>query len=133
MSGRYLLGVVALLFAAQASAGEVAVSGAWARATAPGQDSAAVSLSITSQKDARIVAVSSTAAERAEIHTMQHENGMMIMREAASLALPARQQVNLGSGDHIMLVGLKQPLKAGDRVLLKLTVAYADQRKEMVS
>src|SRR5271169_2145250 len=109
MSKRFWLGVATLLFAVQAWAGEVEVSGAWVRASASGQDSAAVSLHITSRKDARLVAVSSTVSASAQIHTMKHENGMMMMRPVDALPLPAEHEIALGDGDHIMLIGLKKP------------------------
>ncbi len=133
MSKYLCAGLVACLWVSQAVAGEVAVSKAWARATAPGQDSAAVSLHITSQKDANIIAVGSAAASSAEIHSMTHENGMMKMRALSALALKAKQEVALGDdGNHIMLIGLKKPLKAGDSVALTLTVQFADKHKEKV-
>lgn len=133
MNKRILIGIAFLLGAASAFAGEATVTGAWVRATAPGQDSAAVSMNITAHKAARLVAASSPAAERVEIHIMKHENGMMMMREVDSLALPANQEVSLGSGSHLMLVGLKQPLKAGGSVRLALTVEYADKHREIIT
>lgn len=127
------VGLAAWLSISQAAAGEVTVSQAWARATAPGQDTGVVSLHITSQKDASIVAVSSTASNSAEIHSMVHEDGMMKMRALDSLALKAKQEVALGDdGNHLMLIGLKRPLKAGESVALILTVQFADKRKEKV-
>lgn len=132
MTKNILLSIAALLCAAQAWAGETAVTGAWVRATAEGQDSAAVSLHISSHKAARLVAASSPAAEKVEIHLMQHENGMMMMREVDALDLAANEEIVLGSGSHLMLVGLKQPLKAGGKLALALTVEYADQRREIV-
>jgi len=132
---RYLLVVLgAYFFAAQALAGEITVSEAWARATAPGQDSAAVSLHITSAKDARIVAVSSTVASHVEIHSMVHENGMMVMRAMDAFELKAGQEAVLGDGDyHIMLVGLKKPLNAGDNIPLTFTLQLANRHKEKVA
>lgn len=132
MIKRAVLGIAVLFWAVGSWAADVAVSGASVRATVPGQDSAAVSVLIVSQKDARLVAVSSPAAARGEIHIMKHENGMMTMQEVDSLALPAKQEVRLGHGSHIMLVGLKQPLKAGSSVPLTLTVEYADKRRETI-
>lgn len=126
-------GLVACMCVTQAMAGEVTVGEAWARATAPGQDSAAVSLHITSSNDAKIVAVSSAASDSAEIHSMVHENGMMKMRAMDALPLKAKQEVALGDdGNHLMLIGLKKPLSAGDSVPLTLTVQFADKRKEKV-
>jgi len=133
MIKRLLFGAAALLCAAQAFAGEVTVSGAWVRATAPGQDSAAVSLNITSRQEARIVGASSPVAQRVEIHTMQHENGMMMMRQADSLPLPAKHEVAIGAGDHLMLTGLKHALKEGDSILLTLIIEFADKRKEEIT
>ena len=122
----FLAGMLLALsaFAAQ----DVTVSGAWVRATAPGQDSAAASMNITSRQDARLVAVSSPVA-KAQIHTMKQQNGMMVMREVGSLALPAGHEVMLGAGAHIMLVGLKHALKPGDSVPLKLTFEIGKHRE----
>ncbi len=129
----YIFLVAALLLATPACAGEITVSASWARATAPGQDNGAVYLRIISQQEARIVAVSSSAAASAEMHSMTHDNGIMKMRELAILPLPARQQVELRSGgSHIMLIGLKQALKVGDRVPLTLTIQFADKHQEKV-
>lgn len=133
MNKSILIGIAFFFCATRACAGEVTVTGAWVRATAPGQDSAAVSMHISTRKSARLMAVSSTAAERVEIHVMKHENGMMMMREVGELALPANQEVVLGSGNHLMLVGLKQPLKAGGSLALRLTVEYADKHKEVIA
>ncbi|TAJ81322.1 MAG: copper chaperone PCu(A)C [Gallionellaceae bacterium] len=126
-------GLVACLSVSQALAGEVTVGEAWARATAPGQDAAAVSMRITSQRDASIVAVSSPVANSAEIHSMVHEDGMMKMRALDVLPLKAGREVALGDGgNHLMLIGLKKPLAAGDSVELTVTVQFADKRKEKV-
>ena len=52
---------------------------------------------------------------------------MMMMRELeAGLPLPAGQAVSLApGGDHIMLMGVTEPLKTGDTVPLTLTFANA--------
>lgn len=132
MNQGFLIGAVALLYVAQACAGEVVVDNAWVRASAPGQDSAAVSMIITSKRDGQLVAVTTPAADHAEIHTMNHENGMMKMRQVESLPLQAGQEIRLGHGDHLMLVGLKRPLQAGERVPLKLVIEFAGQQRETV-
>ena len=129
---KYILAALVVLSGiAQAVAGEVSVTEAWVRATAAGQDSAAVALHITSQKDANIIEVSSPVASHVEIHSMVHENGMMRMREMESFELKARQEVTLGSnGNHLMLVGLKKPLVAGDTVKIILTLQFGDKQKK---
>lgn len=137
MQMRYVFLMMLALFSAQAEVaaeakvGETTISDSWARATAPGQTNGAIYLTIASQKEASIVAVSSAIANSASLHSMTHEDGIMKMRELDVLPLPARQEVKLNSGgNHIMLDGLKRPLKVGDSVPLILTVQYADQRIE---
>ena len=128
-----LVGLGVWLIATQAMAGEVTVTGAWTIASMPGQDSAAVAMHITSQKDASIVAASSTAAGSVEIHSMTEEGGMMKMRAMDEFPLKASQEATLGSnGNHLMLIGLKKPLKVGESVPLTLTLQFADKHKEKI-
>lgn len=131
---RYAIGIILLLCAAQTWAGDVTVNGAWARATAPGQDSGSIQFSIQSKKEARLVAITSPVAGSVEIHTMTHENGRMKMREVESMDLPAGSEIDLGkSGSHVMLLDLKHPLKAGESVPFTLTVEFADKRRKAVA
>lgn len=121
------VGLLAMLAMGSAYAEEVKVTEAWTRATVPGQDSASVQLTITSGKAGELVAVSSSAAQAAQIHSMYMQGDQMYMRELESLALPAQTPVMLGSdGNHLMLMGLKQPLKAGDKLPLELKVKFAN-------
>jgi hypothetical protein len=126
--------IAALLFATQVTAGEITTSDAWGRATAPGQENGSVGVVITSKKDARLIAVSTPVAKTAEIHTMTMDNGVMQMRQLEFLPLPAGQPVTLGpGGDHLMLFGLKHPLKEGDQIPLTLTVQLPDKTTEKVT
>lgn len=131
---RYLIAIVMLFCAAQVWAENVLVSDASARATAPGQDSAAVQFSIISKKEARLMAIVSPVAGAVEIHSMTHDNGVMKMRAIEFLPLPAGKMVKLGtSGNHVMLLNLKDPLTAGNKVPLTITVEFADKRKEKIN
>jgi copper(I)-binding protein len=126
-------GLLALFCAASAVADEVKVADAWARATAPGQDAASVQMVITSNKAAALVAADSGVSKSVEIHTMVMEGNMMKMRAIEELLLPAKTAVSLGAdGNHVMLIGLKKPLKAGDHVPLALTIKFADGSKTVV-
>lgn len=130
---RYAIAIAALLCAAQAWAGDVAVSGAWARATAPGQESAAMQFSITSKQEAQLVAISSPVAGAVEMHSMTHDNGVMKMHAIEFLPLPAGKEVDLGaSGIHVMLLNLKHPLKAGESIPFTVTVQFAGKHKATV-
>ena len=130
---RYVIAIAALLCSAQTWAGDVAVSGAWTRATAPGQEGAALQFSIISKKEAQLVAISSPVAGAAEIHSMTHDNGVMKMRAVESLPLPADKMVDLKAGGyHVMLLNLKTPLKAGGKMPFAVTVQFADKHKTTV-
>ena len=106
-----------------AAAESVAVTNAWVRATVPGQVVAGGYLDITAAAPAALVGVQSSVAAKSELHTMSMDGGVMKMRPLAKIELPARQTVSLKpGGDHIMLNGIKRELKAGERVVLKLTL-----------
>ncbi len=127
-----LFALLAMSGMAQA-ASDVVVSGAWTRATAPGQDSAMVQLVITSKQAAKLVGVSSKVAQTSELHSMVHEGGMMKMRQVESVDLAAGKALDLGeAGYHLMLMGLKSPIKEGDKVELVLTVRQAGGKDEKV-
>lgn len=118
----------ALLVSFASYAGDIEISGAWTRATAPGQDQAGVDLSITSKQPATLVGVSSLACKAVELHSMTSKDGMMRMREVKTIELPAGKRVNLSeSGYHLMLNGLKAPLKEGEIVPLTLSIKVANQ------
>lgn len=126
-------GLLAMLAATQAYADEVKVSKAWTRATAPGQDSASVQLTITSRKDATLIGVASGSAQSGEIHSMVMEGDVMKMRALDALPLPAKTPVSLGEdGNHLMLMGLKKPLKAGHKLPFALTVKFADGHTSVI-
>jgi copper(I)-binding protein len=59
---------------------------------------------------------------------MKMDNDMMRMRQLQALDLPAGQAVKLAPGGyHLMLMGLKQPLKDGDKV--PLTLEFEDAQR----
>jgi periplasmic copper chaperone A len=102
---------------------DVEVSNAWARATAPGQEVGAAYLSLKSTETSTLVAIQSPIAGAVEIHSMTVANGVMKMRMLKSLALPAGKMVKFGPYSlHLMLINLKQALKAGNSIELTLTL-----------
>lgn len=130
--------LIALLFGLTLStvihAADIKISGAWVRATLPGQDVGMVSLIITSKQAANLVGISSTACKSVEMHSMAHENNMMKMREVKTIALPAGETVDFDeAGYHLMLIGLKAPLAAGEKLPLTLRFKQANQRAVKVN
>lgn len=117
-----------------AHAEDLTIKNAWVRATVPGQPVAAAYMDITSQQSATVIKVETPKAAKAEIHSMKMENGVMRMSEVPSLPLPAKETVKLTPGGyHLMLMGLKEPLKPGDQVPIRLTVKDAHNKERQVS
>jgi len=73
----------------------------------------------------------SSAFEKVEIHqTVAGEGGVMKMVPQPELVIEAKSQVVLKPGSyHLMLIGAKKPLKAGDEVDLTLKFAKGDEIK----
>src|SRR5512145_3154873 len=118
--------IAALLLSVSAYAGDIRVEGAWSRATTPGQNTGMADVTITSKLAATLVGAVSAASTSVELHSMTHEGGMMKMREVKAIELPAGKSVNLGeNGFHLMLIGLKSPLKAGETIPLTLSIQTA--------
>ncbi|MDB5966736.1 MAG: hypothetical protein JWQ72_3236, partial [Polaromonas sp.] len=104
-----------------AGTGPVQVSGAWVRATVPGQKGSGAFMNITAKEATRLVGVSSPVAGVAEVHEMKMDGDVMKMRPVASLDLPAGKTVALQSGGyHVMLMDLKQTLARDSQVPLTL-------------
>jgi len=132
VAGKYLLrslAVSACLLAASASAQQVDVAGAWARATVTGQSASAAYMDLTANENATLLGVSSPLATVVEVHEMIMDNGVMKMRARPRLDLPAGKTVVLKPGSyHIMLMELKQPLRKGDLVPLTLKIEGNDKK-----
>ena len=111
----------------------IEVSNAWARATIAAQKTSGFYLDIRSAAPARLVGVASPAAARVELHNMKMEGSVMKMSAVESIDLAAGQTVKLAPGGyHIMLIDLKQPLKAGDSVPVTLAVERADKTRATI-
>ena len=102
--------------------GAISIGHPYARATAPGQPTGGAYLRLVNKgPDERLLSASSAIAERVELHSMKMEGDVMRMREVGTLDLPSGQTIDLKPGGlHLMLTGLKAPLKSGDRFPLTL-------------
>jgi copper(I)-binding protein len=138
MSLRFLLPALVLAgaaFTVQAHSyrvGDIAVGHPYARATAPGQPTGGAYLRLENhgaQAD-RLVSASAEVAKSVELHRMQMQGDVMRMRQIDAIEIPANKSVALESGGwHIMLVGLKAPLKEGDRFPMTLKFEKAGEVK----
>jgi copper(I)-binding protein len=126
---RLFAAVILSTFAAAALA-QVNITSAWARSTVPGQSGTGAFMTLVSKDDARLVGASCTAAGVVEIHEMGMENNVMRMRAIAGLDLPAGREVQLKPGGyHVMLLDLKRPLKAGEKVQIDLQLETRDGKR----
>ncbi|HEY8099708.1 MAG TPA: copper chaperone PCu(A)C [Burkholderiaceae bacterium] len=118
------LAISAFALAHEYKIGNLQIEQAVARPSFPGQPSGAAYLTIENRGKAadKLVSVSSPIAKSVQIHTMSMEGNVMKMREADGVELKPSSKTVMqpGNGYHIMLVGLKKPLKIGDQFPLTL-------------
>jgi copper(I)-binding protein len=109
--------------------GAIVIGHPHAAATVAGQTSGGGFMKLVNQGAAdRLLSASATVCERIEMHTMRIEGDVMRMRQLDTIELPAGKTVELKPGGlHLMLVGLKAPLKAGESFPLKLKFEHAGQ------
>lgn len=109
---------------------QVAVNAPWVRATVPQQTATGAFMRLTASRDLRLIGARSDIAQNTEVHEMAMQGQMMRMREVAAVPLPRGQAVALAPGGyHVMLIGLKRPLSAGDQVTLTLTFEDAGGKR----
>ena len=105
------------------------IDDAWARETVTGMSMGGVFMEIENDgtQEDRLIGGSSPVSNKIEVHTHVNDNGVMRMREVAGgLVLPVDQKVELKPGGyHIMLMGLKKPLTAGETFPLTLKFKHA--------
>jgi copper(I)-binding protein len=119
--------------AASLAAAQTAVSDPWVRGTVAQQKATGAFMKLTSAQGGKLVSAQSPAAGVVEIHEMAMEGTVMKMRAVPGLDLPAGKAVELKPGGyHVMLMDLKQPLKAGDTVAISLVVEGKDGKKETI-
>jgi copper(I)-binding protein len=107
-------------------AGSLDISNPWSRATPKGSSVAAGYMTIknTGSSPDRLIEGSSDVASRFELHEMKMEDGVAKMRPVkGGLEIKPGETIELKPGSfHVMFVGLKKPLSAGDHV--KATLVF---------
>jgi len=109
-----------------APAAAITADAAWVRQPPPGAAVAGAYLRLHNPgpDDDRLLAVTTVAAERVEIHEMRMDDGVMRMRALpGGLPLPAGETVALAPGGrHLMLMAPTAPLEVG--ATLTMTLAF---------
>lgn len=113
-----------------ALATEITISDPYARVSRPGAPTGAAFMTITNagEIDDRLLGASSEVAKRVELHTHQNlGDGVMKMVEIeAGIPLPAGASHEMKrGGDHVMFMGLVEPLEQGGVVTVTLTFEHS--------
>lgn len=102
----------------------IEVRQAWSRPSAGGSGVGYMILVNRGTKADALVRVESPLAARVEAHRSDMAGGVMTMAPAARVEIPAGGEVTFAPGGyHLMFMGLKRPLKAGDRLPASLSFA----------
>lgn len=121
-----------ILAAASSVFAQIRVENAWSRATPPGVTVGVgyMTLHNDSPMADRLIGGESPAAQKVETHVTVRDGDIAHMRPVTGYDIPANGTFELGPGGaHLMLTGLKAPLKAGDRVPLVLKFERAGELK----
>lgn len=122
-----------LLGSALSAQAQVKIKNAWVRATVPSQKATGAFMQLTAPADMWLVGASSSRVPVVEVHEMAMQNDVMKMRQIPAVDLPAGKAVELKPGGyHLMLLNLKDQMKAGDSVPLTLTFENASGKRENV-
>ena len=128
--------LLALFAVRPALAGELTVTGAWARSTPPDGKMGAIYFVIDngSTKSDRLLKLRAPVAAGAAVHRTEVLDGIARMREVAVLHVGAGERVEFKpGGHHVMLTGLNQALVAGQTFELELVFEMAGPRKVVVA
>ncbi|GIF77243.1 copper chaperone PCu(A)C [Asanoa siamensis] len=109
---------------ASVAADPIAVRDMWVKTADKGMTAAFGTLLNTGGADVTIVKATSTASPMMELHEVAEVDGKMEMRpKEGGFEIPAGgSHVLEPGGDHLMLMDVKAPVKAGDEVTVTLTL-----------
>lgn len=114
-----------LAMAQEFKSGEIQIDHLYSRAMLPVAKVGGGYLTITNAGEAdRLVSAQSERAGSVQVHDMQMNDGIMVMRELTDgLDIPAKSTVELKPGGyHMMFMNVTQPFKEGEKV--KATLVF---------
>ena len=126
--------IISIAACKPASAPQLAISDAWARPTISTSQAAAVYLTVRNDGDApdRLTSVT-TDIGSASLHQSGTTNGIMRMRALVAVPVPAHGSSKLAPGGmHIMIEGLRAPLRSGEQFKVKLGFERSEDRDVLV-
>ncbi|MCS7102211.1 MAG: copper chaperone PCu(A)C [Burkholderiaceae bacterium] len=129
--GGVLLAAAAWAHGHGVKAGDLTVEEPWARATVGGQANGAAYLKIRNAGATdKLLSASAPVASVVELHTHVMDGNVMRMRKVEAIDITGGAVTELKPGGlHVMLIGLKAPLKAGEKFPLTLKFERAGEVK----
>ncbi len=130
LSGVLLMSTISWALAHDTQTDAMRIAHPFALPTPPGASNGAAYVDITaSSSPVTLISASSPASSSVELHTMHMEGDMMKMRHVSELRIEAGDTTIMrpGGGYHLMLIGLNEPLKEGERFPLTLTFADGEE------
>ncbi len=131
-----LTGTLCTLNSLALAAETISITDAWARASIGKARAGAafVTVNNTGKSDDRVISASADVSRKVELHTHIRQDDVMMMRKVDGVDIPAGNKIVLKPGGyHIMLIGLKAPLKSGESFPLSLTFEKAGTIQTTVS
>ncbi len=125
------VGFAGIAIANDSSVGNIEIGHPYATPSLAGTTTGAAYFAVlenTGKAADKLVAASTPVAARVEIHTMGVDaQGVMRMREVDGIALAPKATIRMrpGMGMHLMLIGLKEPLKEGTNFPMTLKFEHA--------
>ena len=108
---------------AQTSTNTITVEQAWARATPGGARTGAAYMTLINNGTStdQLLRATTPVADQVQFHKETEDNGVSRMREVHNVELSPGGKITFKPGDmHMMIVGIKQPLKEGQSFPLTL-------------
>jgi len=121
------------IFRAAAQTSEITIRDGWVQEAPPSQKITAAYMVIENhgKADIALKRATSPVVDVIELHKMELSDGLMKMRRVESIKIPSVGEVELKPGGyHLMVIGLKQPLKEGDTVTISLE--FNDGRRQSI-
>lgn len=118
-----VVALLLMLFGLSLSKPKIVVEDPWVREVPPVSTMSAAFMKVRNMgdEDDFLVGARSDVSRVTEIHTTVMEEGMMKMRRMREVRVPAGGSVEFEPmGKHIMLIDLKRPLRAEERVRITL-------------
>lgn len=129
-----LAALLSLAACGQNGEADIQLGNAWARSTrgdAPG--AVYVAINNKGAADDRLTGAFTDRAAMAMVHQSELVDGVATMRMAGEINVPAGSRIEMvPGGTHIMLEGLRRPLKTGDSFELVLKFRKSGDRKVKV-